>query len=111
MMNLDEIIRDICGQIVRNFQPHKVILFGSHAYGVPTKDSDLDFLVIMPYSGNELQQMADVRGRIDSRVPLDVLVKTPEQIDRDLKANNFFTREIIENGITLYESGDLGVGK
>ncbi|MBK9216836.1 MAG: nucleotidyltransferase domain-containing protein [Chloracidobacterium sp.] len=110
-MSLDETIQDICGQIVRKFRPHKIILFGSHACGVPTKDSDLDFLVIMPYTGNELQQMANVRGRIDSKVPLDVLVKTPEQIERDLKANNFFTRDIIENGITLYESGDLGVGK
>ncbi len=110
-MSLTETIQDICGQIVRNFSPQKIILFGSHAYGTPTEDSDLDFLVIMPYSGNELQKMADVRKTIRSRVPFDVLVKTPAQIDRDLKANNFFTREIIEKGIMLYESGDLGVGQ
>ena len=98
-------------EIVHNFGPEKVILFGSYAYGMPTGDSDVDLLVIMPYVGNELQKMADVRKSIRSRFPLDVLVKTPEQIKQRLAAGDFFVREIIEKGVVLYESGDLGVGK
>lgn len=110
-MDVQAHIQKLCKQIVERFRPQKVILFGSYAWGIPNYDSDIDLLVVMPYDGNELQQMANVRGKLDSSMPLDVLVKTPEQIDRDLEADNFFTREIIENGVTLYESGDLGVDK
>ena len=110
-MSIDEIINDVCGQIVRNYNPNKVILFGSYAYGTPTDDSDVDLLVIMPYIGNELQKMADVRKSIRSRYPLDVLVKTPEQIKQRIEAGDFFVREIVEKGIVLYESGDLGVDR
>lgn len=111
MMDVQAHIQKLCKQIVDRFRPQKVILFGSYAWGTPNFDSDIDLLVVMPYDGNELQQMANVRGKLDSSMPLDVLVKTPEQIDRDLETDNFFTREIIENGVTLYESGDLGVDK
>src|SRR5207253_342954 len=110
-MELEETIQDVCGQIVRNFSPHKVILFGSYAYGTPNDDSDVDLLVIMPYNGSELQKMADVRKSIRTRIPLDVLVKTPEQIEKDVSSGNFFTCEIMERGIMLYEAGDLGVGR
>ncbi len=110
-MDVQAHIKKVCRQIVERFQPQKVILFGSYAYGTPNYDSDIDLLVIMPYVGNELQKMADVRKELSSKMPLDVLVKTPEQIARDIEADNFFTREIVEKGITLYESGDLGVDK
>jgi predicted nucleotidyltransferase len=40
-------IREIVQQIVERFRPQKVILFGSYAQGKPTKDSDVDLLVIM----------------------------------------------------------------
>lgn len=82
-------------QIVKNLGPQKVILFGSYAYGMPTDDTVVDLLVIMPYSGNELQKMADVRKSIRSRFPLDVFVKTPEQIKQRLEDEDFFVREII----------------
>ena len=41
-------IRKFVAEIVRQFHPEKVILFGSYAYGKPTYDSDVDLLVIMP---------------------------------------------------------------
>jgi hypothetical protein len=42
-------IRDLCHQITREFNPDKIILFGSHAHGKPQWDSDVDLLVIMPF--------------------------------------------------------------
>lgn len=40
-------IEDAVCQIVRHFQPQRVILFGSYAYGQPTPDSDVDLLIVM----------------------------------------------------------------
>ena len=44
----EELIREIKDRIVSAVHPEKIIIFGSYAYGTPTKDSDLDLLVIMP---------------------------------------------------------------
>lgn len=109
-MKINAEIKDLCRQIVKNFQPQKVILFGSYAYGKPNADSDVDLLVVMNYQGNELQKMVEVRRRIKSSFPLDVLVKTPKQIKQRVEMGDFFIREIIEKGEVLYEANNAGVG-
>ena len=109
MMDVQEHIKYLCKQIVERFSPQKVILFGSYAYGVPTFDSDIDLLVVMPYEGNELDKMAEIRRELSSAMPLDVLVKTPTQIEKRISMEDFFVREIMESGEVLYEAGDLGV--
>ena len=44
-------IENLAAQIAREFRPEKIILFGSHARGAPSPDSDVDLLVIMPFDG------------------------------------------------------------
>jgi predicted nucleotidyltransferase len=111
MMDIQAHIQKVCKQIVDRFQPQKVILFGSYAYGTPTYDSDIDLLVVMPYEGNELDKMPEVRRELSSAMPLDVLVKTPTQIETRIRMEDFFVREIMDNGKVLYDAGDLGVGR
>ena len=41
-----EEIQATCDNIVQEFRPLQVILFGSYAYGTPTEDSDVDLLVV-----------------------------------------------------------------
>ena len=48
-------LRQLCKRIVQEFKPEKIILFGSHAYGQPTPESDLDLLVIMQFEGDPLE--------------------------------------------------------
>jgi uncharacterized protein len=103
-VNVKAEIKSLCQQIVDNFQPEKVVLFGSYAYGTPTEDSDIDLLVIMPYTGNELDQMVTVRRRLKSTFPLDVLVKTSAQLKERIEMEDFFIKEIIEKGTILYET-------
>lgn len=110
-MDVQAHIQKVCRQIVEKFQPQKVILFGSYAYGAPNYDSDIDLLVVMPYDGNELDKMAEVRRELSSAMPLDVLVKTPTQIEKRLGMEDFFVREIIDKGRVLYDAGDLGMGR
>jgi len=102
-------IAGLCQSIVDKFRPHRVILFGSYAYGIPTPDSDIDLMVVMPYSGNEMEKMVEVRRQLDSSMPVDVLVKTPRQIEEQIRLGDFFINEVIEKGKVLYETGDPGV--
>ena len=106
MMTINAKIQDLCRQIVENFHPQKVILFGSYAYGKPTEDSDVDLLVVMPFDGRGVEQAIKIRKKIYHNLPLDLLARTPAQIAEILNSGDFFFKEIIEKGKILYESKD-----
>ena len=102
-------IKEICQQIAREFHPERIILFGSHAYGKPTWDSDVDLLVIMPFRGRHTRQAIKIRERIDALVAIDLLVRTPEDISKRLEMEDFFLREIVERGKVMYEANHQGM--
>jgi predicted nucleotidyltransferase len=104
-------IQEICQTIVDAFHPLKVILFGSHAYGTPSPDSDVDLLVIMPFEGSPMRKAAEVSLRIPHCLPIDVLVRTPEFVAERVAMGDCFMREIVERGRVLYEAADAGVGR
>lgn len=92
-------------QVVARFHPRRVILFGSYAYGKPTPDSDVDLLVVMPHKGHPAAvQAAEIRKSIHAGFPLDLLVRSPEEVERRLTMDDFFVREITERGQLLYET-------
>ena len=63
-------IEATCNDIVREFSPLQVILFGSYGYGTPTEDSDVDLLVVMAIPEAETRQQAvEIRRRIPHRFP------------------------------------------
>ncbi len=103
-------IRQVCDRIVREFRPLKVILFGSYAYGRPNPDSDVDLLVIMPVQGRALDQAVAISSRLEHRFPIDLLVRSPEEVKERLALNDFFLLEIIQKGKLLYGSADSRVG-
>ena len=102
-------IKELCEKIAREFRPLKIILFGSHAYGKPEWDSDVDLLIIMPFKGTPHQQAVTIRSRIYGGVAIDLLVRTPKQVTRRLKMGDSFMREILERGKVLYEANHQGV--
>ena len=100
-----EDIQATCDDIVREFAPLQVILFGSYAYGTPTEDSDVDLLVVMDIPESETRRQAvEIRQRIPRRFPMDVLVRSPEEITYRVSYNDWFLREITEKGEVLYGS-------
>ncbi len=103
------VIRQFARQVVERFQPEKIILFGSHAYGEPHADSDVDILVIMP-ARNELDQAVRISLAIDPPFPLDIDVRTPRTLKWRLAEGDSFLREVMERGKVLYEKADRGVG-
>ena len=100
----DELLGDIARRIVEGFHPEKIILFGSYAYGQPHLYSDVDLFVIME-SGETLFQRI---GRVQqvARVPflpMDVIVRTPQEVEERLQMGDFFVAEILDKGKVLYE--------
>ena len=98
-------IRRYARQIAERFQPDKIILFGSHAYGTPHEDSDVDLLVVMP-AYNELSKAARIRWEIPAPFPMDLIVRTPAKLQMWLNEDESFHSEIVSKGKFLYEKGD-----
>ena len=94
-----------CDDIVREFAPLQVILFGSYAYGTPTESSDVDLLVVLPVAKSETRrQEIEIRKRLARPFHLHVLVHSPEDLAYRLVYNDWFLREITEKGEVLYET-------
>jgi predicted nucleotidyltransferase len=102
-------IRNVTRQIVQQFHPQKVILFGSYAYGQPTKDSDADLLVVMDTDESPLHMAAEIAAAIEHPFPLDIVVRTPVEFASAVHRRGVFATEVATKGITLYEAGDAGV--
>lgn len=91
-------------RIVEELQPEKIILFGSYAYGTPTPDSDVDLLVVMETEApSKERSWAVSRLLIPRPFPVDILVRTPQEIECALAKGDFFIRKIITRGRVLYE--------
>ncbi len=98
-------IQATCDDIVREFSPLQIILFGSYAYGTPTEFSDVDLLVVMPVAKSETRrQEIEIRQRLARPFRLHVLVHSPEDLAYRLVYNDWFLREITEKGEVLYET-------
>ena len=98
-------IQATCDDIVREFSPLQVILFGSYAYGNPTEDSDVDMLIVMDILKSETwQQASHIRERIPKRFPLDLQVRSRADIAYRFSHNDWFLREVLEKGDVLYET-------
>ncbi len=98
------LIRNICDRIAEEFSPERIILFGSHAYGTPTMESDLDLLVVMPFDGSPLSQAVRISRQLKLMIPLDLIVRTREQLNERLAMDDSFMREIVESGKVMYEA-------
>jgi predicted nucleotidyltransferase len=100
-----DLLQDMTQQLVAEFQPEQIVLFGSQAWGRPTADSDVDLLVIVADSTEKPVQRAQraYRRLRDMPVPLDVLVKTRAEVERYRHVYASLECEILERGRVLYD--------
>ncbi len=103
MVEMDS-IRELAKKIVHIYHPRQVILFGSYAYGTPTVDSDVDLLVILAGEDKGSRKAVEILNTVNPQFPVDLLVRTPEQVRQRLAWNDFFLQEIIKRGKVLYEA-------
>ena len=97
-------IAAVARQIGERLHPERIILFGSCARGKPTPDSDVDLLVVMRTRRRPAEQATAIRQAVDFPFPVDLLVRTPQQVRDRLAMGDCFIREIVTQGKVLYEA-------
>ena len=108
-IDIEKLKKEIVERL-RPLNPQKIILFGSYAYGNPTKDSDIDLYIVtndefMPRSWREKVQIylryADNLEEIMKKYPLDLIVHTKKMHEEFVKSNSMFSRKILQDGKDL----------
>jgi predicted nucleotidyltransferase len=99
-----EIIQELIRRIAERFQPQKIILFGSYAYGKPRPESDVDLLVVMDTPLRMTQQALEIRQHVNPLFGVDIIVYTPNYLQQRIQYGDSFLKEITERGVVVYES-------
>lgn len=100
-------INEVVTKIATRFNPDKIILFGSYAYGTPNDDSDLDLLIVQDSDLPIQKRGLDIRlSLIGSMIPIDLLIYTRSEFDQEKNKRFSFLNAAIKNSKVLYERAD-----
>ena len=105
VLDTSKTVRKIVDRLIQSYHPDKIILFGSHAYGHPRADSDVDLLVIKDTAEATQDRKTKVRQVVETArggTSVDVFVLTPAELDHELRKGNHFYQDIVSRGIHLY---------
>jgi len=100
----EEILKEIVKKLKDGLNPDKIILFGSHAYGKPNDDSDIDLLIILPESNEPGYRRARKAYNClwGLTVPTELVVATQQEIRRASKVPSSLLNQAIQKGKILY---------
>ncbi len=97
-------IQSVVRQIAEKFDPERIILFGSFAYGKPHPYSDVDLLVIMETDTSPLAKQLEIARALSPHpFGMDILVYAPREINSRVKKGDYFLRDILAKGKPVYE--------
>jgi predicted nucleotidyltransferase len=101
----EELLKEIVKRIVNAVNPLKIILFGSYAYGVPKKGSDLDILVVVD---NIKDSKRELRLKIRKAlrefvIGKDIIVLSAQELENCENIPYTFISSIVRKGKILYE--------
>lgn len=103
-MDSEQVIQAMAGRIAEMFDPEKIILFGSHAYGHPTADSDVDLMVVMKTTAPSHKRAVPIRRALRGMgLPKDIVVRTPEEFERYRDVIGTIVYPAAHQGRVLYE--------
>jgi predicted nucleotidyltransferase len=99
-------------RLVRRFDPEQIILFGSQARGTAGPDSDVDLLVVMPVKRAKKADTEIEMGVVlhDILVPMDIIVVTPDEVERRRHIPGTIIRPALLEGKVLYARRRSGTG-
>lgn len=98
----DQNVKQIINELVQNYKPKKVILFGSRVAGKTHEDSDVDLVVIKQTNKNFYDRIEEASGSVDHVLPIDIIVYTPEEFKQMSKGSWFIKNEVINKGKVIY---------
>ena len=96
-------IENLADQIAREFDPEKIILFGSYASGTPGPDSDVDLLVVLPFEGKPFWKSVEIMNRVDPQFALDLIARRPADAASRYAQGDPLIHYAIDHGMVLYE--------
>lgn len=97
-------VQEIVETIRRGYDPERIIVFGSYARGTQGKGSDLDLLVVKDTTARWTDRVRAVSGLVTPRrVPMDIIVRTPAEVNEALRHRELFIRQVMEEGVVAYE--------
>ncbi len=90
--------------------PFKIIVFGSHAYGRPSVDSDIDLLIVLDKKGKSRSYKALIQNKrtiskrlreLKKKYPIDLLVYTIDEWEELKVSGSSFFNKIIQEGVSI----------
>ena len=103
-MDSEQVIQAMAGRIAEMFDPERIILFGSHAYGKPNTDSDVDLMVVMRTAAPPHKRAVPIRRALRGMgLPKDIVVRTPEEFERYRDVIGTIVYPAAHRGRVLYE--------
>ncbi len=97
-----EKLKEVITKIVSAFHPERIILFGSHAWGTPGPDSDVE-LLISKETDDVRRTAREIDGLLFPRLfPIDLIVSTQKQVEKRKEAGDFFINDILSKGKVVY---------
>lgn len=104
MMVTSARIKALSRRIAEQFDPERIILFGSRANGQSSRDSDVDLLVVMRCRGRGARKAAEILNRVEPEFAVDLIVRTPTEMRRRIVQGDQFLADLVRRGEVLYES-------
>jgi predicted nucleotidyltransferase len=100
----EDLLQTATQKLVAEFEPEQIWLFGSHAWGNPHDNSDVDLFVIVRDSDETPIRRAQRAHRClrGLRMPKDVLVETRQEVDRVKELKTSLENIILSRGRRLY---------
>ncbi|MBA5942662.1 MAG: nucleotidyltransferase domain-containing protein [Methanophagales archaeon] len=99
MNKVDKVVK-----CLMQYDPEKIIIFGSYVRDEMDEYSDLDFVVIKKTEKRFIERLIEVARLIDLDLgKVDVFVYTPEELERMIEWENPFIERVLKEGRVLYE--------
>jgi uncharacterized protein len=100
--DIEQEIDSIKTQLVEKYQPEKIILFGSAAWG-EGEVNDIDFFIVksnVPYYGGD--RLLEIYGLIKAKAAVDYIIYKPEEVEDRLSLGDPFVKKIFKEGKVIY---------
>ena len=106
MINLKK-IEEAKNRLVDEFDPKKIYIFGSYAWGDPTEDSDLDIMIIIDECRNKIQDMRrGIKALRGIGFSKDIIVEGEKEFFENSKDVYKIENEIYNRGYLIYENAN-----
>lgn len=98
-------IEDAVRRLREEAGAERVVLFGSQTQGRDDRHSDVDLLVVLKSDEQPLDRRVRIRRLLSAsrpRVPFDLVVLTPAELEQRLAEGDAFVEQILDRGRTLH---------